>query len=104
MSDQPIRVLIVDDHAALSWSLAFVFAQEADLRVVATAATLAEAPRHVAARMAGPPAPATAEGRCLRESFWIGGTGPRGRWRKTRHLPSTAPWAPPWRRSPCPSI
>ena len=49
MSDQPIRVLIVDDHAALSWSLAFVFAQEADLRVVATAATLAEARRHVAA-------------------------------------------------------
>jgi len=62
MSDQPIRVLIVDDHAALSWSLAFVFAQEADLRVVA--------------RMAGPPARATAEGRCLYESFWIRWHGP----------------------------
>ena len=42
MGEQPIRVFLVDDHAALSWSLGFVFAQETDLLVVGSAATLAE--------------------------------------------------------------
>jgi len=48
MDVSPIRLIIVDDHAALAWSLTFVLSQEPDLRVVASAATLAEAREHLA--------------------------------------------------------
>ena len=39
----PIRIFLVDDHVALSLGLAFYFSQAADLAVVASAATVAEA-------------------------------------------------------------
>ncbi len=48
MPESAIRVLIVEDHAALAWSLSFIFARESDLQVVASATTLAEARTHLA--------------------------------------------------------
>ena len=48
MGESQIRVMIVDDHVALSWAITFLFTHEADLQVVASAATLAEARRHLA--------------------------------------------------------
>lgn len=43
MSDGPIRLMIVDDHAAFREPMAFLLDQEPGLRVVAQAGTLAEA-------------------------------------------------------------
>jgi two-component system NarL family response regulator len=43
-----VRVLVVDDHVALTMALSFVFAQQDDLEVVGSAATLAEARRLLA--------------------------------------------------------
>ncbi len=40
---KPIRVLLVDDHALLTGALAQMLAQEADIRVVGVAGTVAEA-------------------------------------------------------------
>ena len=43
-----IRVFVLDDHAALTMGLSFFFAQQSDLEVAGSAATLAEARRHLA--------------------------------------------------------
>lgn len=52
MADSPIRVMLVEDHRALLRALAFVFAREPDLTVVAQAECLAEARKHLDAGLA----------------------------------------------------